>query len=83
MRLFIGTWISGPQPALDRSSAIERRVKLLAEIPFIAPVTDEPGVYELTIICYPYKVYYRVEGEEVQIVHIRHTSRRPLDMDDL
>ena len=33
------------------------------------------GVYELSIIRYPYKVYYRVEADEVQIVHIRHTSR--------
>jgi plasmid stabilization system protein ParE len=26
---------------------------------------------------HPYKVYYEVEGEEVWILHIRHTARRP------
>jgi plasmid stabilization system protein ParE len=56
---------------------------LLEEFPFIAPMTDEAGVYELSIILYPYKVYYRVEAEEVRIVHIRHASRRRPDVNDL
>jgi plasmid stabilization system protein ParE len=25
----------------------------------------------------PYRVYYRIDGEEVVIIHIRHTSQRP------
>ena len=54
---------------------IERRVASLADFPLIAPETDEPGIYELTIVRYPYKVYYEVAGEEVWILHIRHTSR--------
>ena len=58
-------------------NTIERRIKCLADTPFIAPATDEPGVYELSIVRYPYKVYYRVEIDEVRIVHIRHASRRP------
>src|SRR5712691_13479453 len=32
---------------------------------------DEPGVYELIVPRRPYKVYYRIKGEEVWIVHIR------------
>ena len=56
-------------------ATIERRIRLLEEFPFIAPMTDEAGVYELSIIRYPYKVYYRVEADEVRIVHIRHASR--------
>ena len=71
-----------PAGARSGKRAIERRIRLLAAIPFIAPATDEPGVYELTIIRYPYKVYYCVEGEEVQIIHIRHTSRRPPPADE-
>jgi toxin ParE1/3/4 len=55
--------------------AIERRIRLLEDFPFIAPMTEETGVYELSIIRYPYKVYYRVEGDEVRIVHVRHASR--------
>jgi plasmid stabilization system protein ParE len=56
---------------------LERRITRLAEFPLIAPSTDEPGVYELTITRYPYKIYYQVEGSEVWIVHIRDARRRP------
>ncbi len=52
-------------------------IGLLSDHPLMAPETDEPGVYELTIVRYPYKVYYQVEGDEVWIVHIRHSARRP------
>ena len=43
----------------------------------MAPETDESAVRELTIVRYPYKVYYQIEGDEIWVVHIRHTSRRP------
>jgi plasmid stabilization system protein ParE len=66
-----------PSGARSVKQTLERRIRLLADVPFIAPATDEPGVYELSIVRYPYKVYYRIEGDEVRIVHIRHTSRRP------
>jgi plasmid stabilization system protein ParE len=52
-------------------------IRLLASHPRIAPLTDEPGVHELTVPRRPYKVYYRIEGEEVWIVHIRDARRKP------
>jgi toxin ParE1/3/4 len=58
-------------------SAIERRISWLADFPLMAPATDEPGTRELTLVRLPYKIYYEVEGDEVWIVHIRHTSRSP------
>ncbi len=58
-------------------ATIERRIAWLSEFPLIAPETDEPGVRELPIVRYPYKVYYEVVGEEVRILHIRHARRRP------
>jgi hypothetical protein len=42
----------------------------------MAPTADEPGIYELTIARYSYKVYYEVAGDEVWVVHIRDTRRR-------
>jgi len=55
---------------------IEARIAGLGEFPFLAPPTDERGIYELSIVRYPYKVYYEIAGDEVWIVHIRHTRRR-------
>jgi toxin ParE1/3/4 len=68
---------ASPAGARVVKQTLERRIRLLGDIPFMAPATEEPGVYELSIVRYPYKVYYRVENDEVRIVHIRHTSRRP------
>ena len=45
-----------PAAAHSVKSAIERRIARLGDFPHIAPATDEPGVYELTIRRYPYKV---------------------------
>ena len=44
----------------------------------MAPVTNETGVLELSIVEYHYKVYYELNGdEEVWIIHIRDTRRKP------
>jgi toxin ParE1/3/4 len=72
-----------PSGAIAVKQTLERRIRLLADVPFIAPATDEPGVYELSIVRYPYKVYYRIEGDEVRIIHIRHTSRQPPGIGEL
>ncbi len=66
-----------PAAALEVKSTIERRIAVLGEFPHIAPETEIPGVYELTIVRYPYQVYYDIDGDTVEILHIRHTSRRP------
>jgi plasmid stabilization system protein ParE len=75
----IFTYLDRRSPAVARSvkERIERRIARLGDFPFLTPATDDPGVYELTIIQYPYKVYYEVEGDEVWILHIRHAAQRP------
>ncbi|WP_433996583.1 hypothetical protein [Bradyrhizobium iriomotense] len=32
----------------------------------------------VTVVRHPFRIFYRVSGEVIHIVHIRHTSRRPL-----
>jgi plasmid stabilization system protein ParE len=66
-----------PDAAQSVKTMIESRIERLAEFPHLAPETDQTGVYELTIIQYPYKVYYEINDEEVWIVHIRDARRRP------
>jgi toxin ParE1/3/4 len=66
-----------PTAAQAVKNLIERRISRLADFPFIAPATDEPGIYELTIVRYPYKIYYEIVGDELWIVHIRDSRRTP------
>ena len=71
-----------PVAAQSVKDMIERRIALLAEFPHVAPETDRPGVYELTIVRYPYHVYYEISGDEIWIVHIRDSRRRTWLRDD-
>jgi plasmid stabilization system protein ParE len=66
-----------PAAARAVKDLIERRISSLADFPLMAPATDEPGIRELTIVRYPYKVYYEIAGDAVWIVHIRDARRRP------
>jgi addiction module RelE/StbE family toxin len=66
-----------PEAARAVKEIIEHRIAWLADFPLIAPETSKHGVRELTIVRFPYKVYYAVRGDELWIIHIRHTARRP------
>ena len=66
-----------PAAARAVKELIERRIASLADFPLMAPATDEPGIRELTIVRYPYNVYYEVVDEEVWIIHIRDARRQP------
>jgi toxin ParE1/3/4 len=39
-------------------------------------VADRPGVRMVPLVRYPYKIFYRVMAETVEILHIRHTARQ-------
>jgi addiction module RelE/StbE family toxin len=67
-----------PEAADTVKELIEHRIRALERFPLMAPVTDEVGVCELSIVEYSYKVYYELKGdEEVWILHVRDTRRRP------
>ncbi|PJG51964.1 type II toxin-antitoxin system RelE/ParE family toxin [Bradyrhizobium forestalis] len=42
------------------------------------PVAHRSQVRVAAVVRYPFRIFYRVRGEVIHIVHIRHTSRRPL-----
>ena len=66
-----------PKGALGVKQAIENSIKRLEDFPYSAPASDELDIRELIVPRRPYKVYYRVVEDEVWIVHIRHSARRP------
>ncbi len=38
-----------------------------------------PGVRVVPLGRYPYKIFYRVSGDAVEILHIHHAAREPWD----
>ncbi|HEY7244729.1 MAG TPA: type II toxin-antitoxin system RelE/ParE family toxin [Xanthobacteraceae bacterium] len=56
---------------------IKRRIDQLLDFPLMAPATEVPGVRELSVSRFPYKVYYELRGDEICVLHVRHTRRRP------
>jgi len=42
-------------------------------------VVQRPGVRVVLLVNYRYKIFYRVAGNTIRIIHIRHTSRQPYD----
>jgi toxin ParE1/3/4 len=72
--------LDNPRAAEAVSNRIEHLTSLLSQRPAMGRQTDEPGVRFLSVVRYPYVVFYRVlpKKDEVQILRIRHTARRPL-----
>ena len=54
---------------------LRARINLLRNRPFIGVVTSNPEIRMLPPTRYPYRIYYTVQGDDVVILHIRHTAR--------
>jgi plasmid stabilization system protein ParE len=63
------------------SAAFEKRLRTvvmrIAAWPESAEeVAERPGVRVVPLIRYPYKIFYRITGDAVEILHIHHAARR-------
>ena len=68
-----------PAGARNVLAAIKASIDSLSHFPQIGRLVDDAGHHRLPVFRYPYLVFYRIAENEVLILHIRHTSRRPLD----
>lgn len=66
-----------PQAARRVKSFIARKIADLTFAPRRTRIVKALGVHSLWLGRYPYIVYYRVDGDVVSIIHIRHAARRP------
>jgi toxin ParE1/3/4 len=66
-----------PNGALNVRRAIVQTIRRLEGYPDLGRRTEVAGVRELVVPRYPYKIYYRVEREEIWLLHIRDARRRP------
>jgi toxin ParE1/3/4 len=60
---------------LRLASVIDR----ISRAPETAPrVSQRSQVRVVAVVRYPFRIFYRLRDDTVDILHIRHTSRRPL-----
>jgi toxin ParE1/3/4 len=56
---------------------IEALTALLEEFPLLGPLTDEAHVRMLSVVRYPFLIFYAIDdaANEIVILHVRHTAR--------
>ena len=72
-----------PTAAVKVETAIRSSIDLLADFPGLGRDRPDLEARALGIPRYAYTAYYRIEDEEVWIVHIRDDRRRPVEPGDL
>lgn len=71
-----------PKAALAVEFVIRQTVDLLANFPHLGvKTTRSPEFRGIKAGRYPYRIFYRIRGDEVWVVHVRHMARRPWDED--
>jgi toxin ParE1/3/4 len=66
-----------PAGARRVMAAIVAATERLANHPLSGVETEFPGIRATLAGRYPYKIYYRIRNDTLELIHIRHTSRRP------
>jgi len=78
----IADWLALHYPAI--APAVERRIRaIVARIgrwPESARRSEKrPGVRVVPVGRYPYRIFYRVTNDTVEVLHIHHAARQPWD----
>jgi toxin ParE1/3/4 len=66
-----------PSGARSVLRAIYASIQLIAEHPLSYQRTDDPEIRVHMVQRHRYKIFYSVTGDTIEIIHVRHTSRRP------
>jgi plasmid stabilization system protein ParE len=66
-----------PSGAHSVLRAIYASIQLIAEHPLSYQRTDDPDIRVHVVRRYRYKIFYSVVGDAIEVIHVRHTSRRP------
>jgi toxin ParE1/3/4 len=78
----IGDWLSDHYPTI--APAVERRIhNVIARIAqwpqSVRRSAKYPGVRVVPVGRYPYRIFYKVTADTVEILHIHHSARQPWD----
>jgi toxin ParE1/3/4 len=65
-----------PQGARNVMQALERAIRTIERFPHCGYRAGHENALGLAVTPYPYIIYWIVDGNDAQIVHIRHAARR-------
>jgi toxin ParE1/3/4 len=65
-----------PAAANDFLLRVESMASLLSGRPGIGRTTSKPGVQVIGLPPYPYLMFYKVLGDELRVIRVRHMRRR-------
>lgn len=68
-----------PAGAANVLGAIRSSIETLGFFPQIGRLVDDARHRRVPVVRYPYVIFYRIDGNDILILHIRHTSRRAID----
>ncbi len=82
----IGDYISERNPSA--ATAIAQRIRTIVELVARFPASgrtleERTSVRVIPLGNYPYRLFYTVSGGELIILHIRHSARELVDVDEL
>jgi toxin ParE1/3/4 len=66
-----------PTGAENVMRAIHAGIQFLAENPMASQETSLAEIRVKILRRYNFKIFYRIEGDTVELIHIRHAARRP------
>ena len=66
-----------PTGARSVGERLRKVIELVGVQPGLGRATDHPRQRRIVSTPYPYAVFYRVDGSDVTIQRVRHTSRKP------
>jgi toxin ParE1/3/4 len=76
----IFSYIHERNPSAARAvvERIDGLTALLDEFPLVGHATDEPSVRMLSVVRYPFLIFYAIDDEanEVVILHVRHAAQQ-------
>ena len=66
-----------PAGAVAVDAALQKSINFISDNPHGGKKTAISSLFLGIVTGYPYKIFYRAIPDAIEIVHIRHASRRP------
>lgn len=75
--IFLYIYKRNPGGARNVIDAIHDAVAQIGDFPLSTERTSRRDIHVKVVRKYPYKIFYRLGADRVEVLHVRHAARRP------